>query len=205
VPGFLAATVGAFLTGASVVGLASYLPTVLQRGLGESLLSATLVVLVWSVVSTVTALAVRLLPGLDGRLLLAGALAVSAAGLALYAVLGPGASTWRLVPGLVVLGVGYGAANAALGREAVAHVPPDRAAMGSGANNTARYLGAAVGVTLVVLVAGAGSPAGTAAGLLAGWNRAAVAGALVSLAGAVLVALIRPPAGRPAAAVAPPP
>ncbi len=205
VPGFLAATVGAFLTGASVVGLASYLPTVLQRGLGESLLSATLVVLVWSVVSTVTALAVRLLPGLDGRLLLAGALAVSAAGLALYAVLGPGASTWRLVPGLVVLGVGYGAANAALGREAVAHVPPDRASMGSGSNNTARYLGAAVGVTLVVLVAGAGSPAGTAAGLLAGWNRAAVAGALVSLAGAVLVALIRPPAGRPAAAVAPSP
>jgi MFS family permease len=205
VPGFLAATLGAFLTGAAVVGLSSYLPTVLQRGLGASLLGATLLVLLWSAVSTVTALSVRLLPGLDGRVLLAVALAVSAAGLAGYAVLGPGATGWRLVPGLVVLGVGYGAANAALGREAVAHVPPDRAAMGSGANNTARYLGAAVGVTLVVLVAGAGSPAGTAAGLLAGWDRAALGGAVVSLAGAALVTVIRPTTRRASPAVAPSP
>ena len=43
--------------------------------------------------------------------------------------------------------------NALLGREAVASVPPDRAAMGSGANNTARYLGAACGITLFVVVA----------------------------------------------------
>ena len=54
------------------------------------------------------------------------------------AVLGPEGSALRVLPGLVVLGVGYGAANAALGREAVAHVPAERAAMGSGANNTAR-------------------------------------------------------------------
>jgi MFS family permease len=192
IPGFLAATVGAFLTGAAVVGLSSYLPTVLQRGLGDTLLTATLLVFLWSVVSTLTALAVRRLPGLDGRVLLAGALAVCALGLAGYAVLGPAASGARLVPGLVVLGIGYGAANAALGREAVAHVPSALAAMGSGANNTARYMGAAVGVTLVVLAVGTGSPAGTAAGLLAGWNTAAVGGAVVSAAGAVLVALIRP-------------
>jgi MFS family permease len=192
IPGFLAATVGAFTTGATVVGLSSYVPTVLQRGLGESLLTATLLVLVWSAVSTGTALAVRLVPGLDGRVLLALALAVCAVGLGGYAVLGVGASGARLLPGLVVLGIGYGAANAALGREAVAHVPAAQAAMGSGANNTARYLGAAVGVTLVVLVVGAGSPAGTTEGLLAGWDRAALGGAVVTLLGALLVAVIRP-------------
>jgi len=192
IPGFLAATVGAFITGAAVVGLSSYVPTMLQRGLGESLLTATLLVLVWSAVSTVTALAVRLVPGLDGRVLLALALAVCAVGLAGYAVLGVDASGARLLPALVVLGIGYGAANAALGREAVAHVPAARASMGSGANNTARYLGAAVGVTLVVLVVGAGSPAGTAEGLLAGWDRAALGGAVVTLLGALLVAVIRP-------------
>jgi hypothetical protein len=91
-----------------------------------------------------------------------------------------------------VLGVGYGAANAALGREAVAHVPPELTAMGSGANNTARYMGAAIGVTLVVLVVGTGEPAGTPAGLLAGWDIAAIGGAVVSAAAALLVALIRP-------------
>jgi MFS family permease len=188
IPGFLAATVGAFTTGATVVGLSSYVPTVLQRGLGDSLLTATLLVLVWSAVSTVTALAVRLVPGVDGRVLLALALAVCAVGLAGYAVLGSGASGARLLPGLVVLGVGYGAVNAALGREAVAHVPAARAGMGSGANNTARYLGAAVGVTLVVLVVGTGTPQD----LLAGWDRAALGGAVVALLGALLVAVIRP-------------
>ncbi|MBB3677305.1 MFS transporter [Modestobacter versicolor] len=188
IPGFLAATVGAFVTGATVVGLSSYVPTVLQRGLGESLLSATLLVLVWSAVSTATALAVRLVPGLDGRVLLAIALAVCAVGLGAYAVLDAGSSGARLLPGLVVLGVGYGAANAALGREAVAHVPPAQAGMGSGANNTARYLGAAVGVTVVVLVAGSGTPVE----LLAGWDRAALGGAVLTLLGALLVAVIRP-------------
>jgi len=41
-----------------------------------------------------------------------------------------------------VAGIGSGVANAALGGLAVESVPPDRAGMGSGANNTARYLAA---------------------------------------------------------------
>jgi MFS family permease len=192
VPGFVGASIGALVTGAAVVGLMSFLPTVLQRALGESLLSVTLLVLAWSAVSTVTALAVRWVPALGGRLLLAIGLALSAAGLAALAVLGPDGSGLRVLPGLVVLGVGYGAANAALGREAVAHVPAERAAMGSGANNTARYLGAAVGVTLVVLITVSGAPAGTPAGLTSGWNTAALAGAVLSGAGALAVLLIRP-------------
>jgi MFS family permease len=188
VRGFLAASVGALVIGAAVVGLMSYLPSVLQRGLGESLLSVTVLVLVWSAVSTATALAVRRLPGLDGRVLLALGLALSAAGLAGLAVLGAGASSARFLPGLLVLGVGYGAANAALGREAVAHVPPARAGMGSGANNTARYVGAAVGVTVVVLVVGTGSPQQ----LADGWNAAALGTAVISALGALVVAALRP-------------
>ena len=191
VRGFAAAGAGALVTGAAVIGLTSYLPSVLQRGLGESLLAATLLVLVWSAVSTGTALAVRRLPALDGRVLLAIGLAVSAAGLAALAVLSPGASAARFVPGLLVLGVGYGATNAALGREAMAHVPPTQAGMGSGANNTARYVGAAVGVTLVVLVVGTGS----AAALAGGWNVAALGAAAVSAVGALAVALLRPARG----------
>jgi MFS family permease len=191
-PGFLAAVVGASVTGAAVVGAMSFLPTVLQGGLGESLLAVTLLVLVWSAVSTGTALAIRWIPGLDGRLLLAIGLALSAAGLAAFAVLTEDASGLRLLPGMVVLGVGYGAANAALGREAVAHVPADRAAMGSGANNTARYVGAAVGVTLVVLLTVSGTPVGTPEGLTSGWNAAALVAAGIAAAGALAVVIIRP-------------
>jgi hypothetical protein len=190
--GFVAATLGALVTGVATVGLMSFLVTVLQRALGESLLATTLLVLIWSAVATATSWGLRWLPGVDGRVLLAGGLAVSAAGLAALAVLDTGSRAVALLPGLVVLGVGYGAANAALGREAVAHVPPERAGMGSGANNTARYLGAAVGVTLVVLLVTAGAPAGTAAGLLAGWDAAALAGAGLSAAGALAVLALRP-------------
>jgi MFS family permease len=211
VPGFVAASLGALVTGAAVVGLTSFLATVLQRALGDSLLTVALLVLVWSAVSTVTALSVRWLPPVGGRLLLAGGLGVSAVGLAALAVLAPDGSSLRVLPGLVLLGVGYGAANAALGREAVAHVPAERAAMGSGANNTARYVGAAVGVTLVVLIVASGTPAGTPAGLASGWNSAALAGAALSAAGALAVLLIRPRASavtpapaQPAAAPARP-
>ncbi|SNS82310.1 Major Facilitator Superfamily protein [Geodermatophilus saharensis] len=192
VRGFDAALVGALVTGAATVGLLSFLATVLQRALGESLLATTVLVLVWSAVATATSVGLRWLPGVDGRLLLATGLGVSAAGLAALAVLDAGGSGLRLLPGLVVLGVGYGAVNAALGQEAVAHVPPERAGMGSGANNTARYLGAAVGVTLVVLLVTAGTPAGTAAGLVAGWDTAALAAAGLSAAGALAVLSLRP-------------
>ncbi len=103
---------------------------------------------------------------MSGRLLLVVSLGVSAAGLAGLAVLEPGASLWRLLPGIVVLGLGYGGANAALGREAIAHVPRALAGMGSGTGNTARYLGSALGVTLAALLANPAAAPGRAAAWL---------------------------------------
>ena len=106
----------------------------------------------------------------------------------------------RFVPGLLVAGVGSGVLNAALGRESVASVPAGQGALGSGANNTARYLGSAVGVTVVAVVA---APSGvvTSATLTAGWNRAALVTAAVSLVGALGVVLVG--AGAAAARTAP--
>jgi hypothetical protein len=94
-------------------------------------------------------------------------------------------SPWRLAPSLVVAGVATGLLNALLGREAVASVEADRAAMGSGANSTARYFGAAVGITLFVVIA-------THVGddLAAGWNGAVLASATISLVGAGVVAVV---------------
>ena len=114
-------------------------------------------------------------------------LGVSAAGLVGLAVLAPGASLWRLLPGIVVLGLGYGGANAALGREAIAHVPAAKAGMGSGTGNTARYLGSALGVTLAALLA---TPTAAPAELLHGFDEAVLGGAALSAVGALLVALL---------------
>ena len=79
-----------------------------------------------------------------------------------------------------------------LGREAIASVPPASAAMGSGANQTARYLGAACGITLFVTVA-------THAGdtIVAGWNTAVlVSGALTLLGAATILLTGRAGSGR---------
>jgi MFS family permease len=185
--GFVAATVGALVAGIGVVGVVSYTPTVLQRGLGASLPSVMVLMLVWSVVGTATAWLLRRAHAVSGRLLLVGSLGVSAAGLAGLAVLAPGASLWRLLPGIVVLGLGYGGANAALGREAIAHVPPTKAGMGSGTSNTARYLGSALGVTLAALLA---APTATPTELLRGFDATALGAALLTAAGALLVVLL---------------
>ena len=84
----------------------------------------------------------------------------------------------------------YGVLNAAFGRQAVASVPDGRASVGSGANNTARHIASAVGITVVALLASRDPGAG-AAGVVAGWNDAVLVTAAVSVAGALLVTVLR--------------
>jgi hypothetical protein len=86
---------------------------------------------------------------------------------------------------LVVVGVGSGMSNAALAHLAVESVPPDRAGMGSGANNTARYLGGSLGVAVAVAIVGAAhSPA-------AGMNAMFWTAAAIAALGAVLAVVLR--------------
>ena len=107
----------------------------------------------------------------------------------------PDSSPWRYVPGLLVAGVTSGVVNSALGREAVASVPPGRAAMGSGANNTARYVGSAIGTTVVAVVATRpGLPSGPV-GLLQGFDTAVLVATAFSLLGAAAVFACRPRRG----------
>ncbi len=95
-----------------------------------------------------------------------------------------GSDGWGLVPGLFVVGVGYGVLNAALGQQAIATVPAAQAAMGSGANNTARYIGSAIGITLVVIAAH-GADGGEAA-----WNHAVAMSAGLTAIAALVVAFL---------------
>ncbi|MFP5371811.1 MAG: MFS transporter [Actinomycetes bacterium] len=189
-PDFLGATVAAFAAGAGVLALMSLVPTVIERGLGEGAVLASVVLLAWSATSAVTALGFRWLPSrVSPRGLLVGGLVGCGAGqLALFG-LDPDSSIGRLLPGLLVAGAANGVLNAALGRQAVASVPAGRAAMGSGANNTARYVGSGIGITAVtVLLTRPGAEPG-AAGLLSGWDVAVLVTAAFSLLGALTVLL----------------
>lgn len=187
-PQFLASVTGALFTGLAVIGLMSYSAAFMQRALHLSALGSATVLAAWSATSMVVALAARSLPAqLQTQTRLVIGLALTAAGEIALTGLGSGASWARLLPGLFVAGLGSGIANASLGRIAVESVPHDRVGMGSGANNTARYLGGAAGVALVVTLASNGGENG----LIHGWNVAALVSAGLCALGALIVASSR--------------
>ena len=190
-PPFLAATVAALATGGGIIALMSYMAGFVGTALGIDALGAAILLFAWSATSVVTALLARRIPAaVSGRTQLAAGLIGVALGMVMLTGLAADAGWPRLLPGLLVAGVASGVLNAALGREAVASVPPGRGGMGSGANNTARYVGSAIGVTVVAVVA---VPAGdhAAAALVTGWNTAALLTAAISLVGAAVVAMSR--------------
>jgi MFS family permease len=185
---FVAATAGAVANGLGSIALMSFVPSLIERGLQQSILTAALVLLAWSGVSVVTALlARRLPPTLHPHRQMAAALLAIGIGQLLLTGMAPDSSALRLVPGLVLAGIGSGVLNANLARQAVASVPAGRAAVGSGANNTARYIGAAIGITVVVIIAGGSSPAD----IVSGWNCAALVTAGWSLLGALAITACR--------------
>jgi MFS family permease len=225
-PLFIASISGALFTGLAVIGAMSFTPTLLERGMGVSPLGSASVLLAWSATSMVVAITAR---KLFSRLSAYGALATGLllCGFGEFGLTGLGAgSSWaQLVPGLAVAGIGSGLANPALGRLAVESVPPDRAGVGSGSNNTARYLGGAAGVALVVALASTGGRAMAPHQLLNGYDLAATVCGVLCLLGAVIAmscdwgtiariarvhrsdqeradAGVRPPGARPAEAPA---
>jgi hypothetical protein len=187
---FRAASIGSLTLGAGIIATVSFVPTLAQVGLKSGLWTASLLIVAWSGTSVATAYLSRLVRrSLEGPVPIAASLVVVAAGQALGYGIDSASSPWRLVPALVMAGVASGLLNALLGREAVASVDSDRAAMGSGANNTARYLGAAIGITLFVVIA-----THVGDGLIAGWNVAVLVSATLTLLGAGIVLV----AGKPA-------
>lgn len=201
-PPFRAAAIGSLANGAGATALAAFLPTMVQRGMHRSLLTASLLVLLFAGTSVVTALFVKRLPAaFTGRRLVIGGLLGVAVGQLAQSGLASQSGPARLLPGLLAAGLAFGVLNAALGREAVASVPPDRTAMGSGANNTARYVGSAIGISLVAVIATRHGSAAGAAGVVAGWNDAALVTAGLSVLGALLIVSLS--TGRPRRAGSP--
>jgi hypothetical protein len=107
--------------------------------------------LLWSGLSFGVALQAKRLAGrVPPRLQLAIGFLLHAAG-ALTMLGAIAADSWpRLIPGLILGGIGSGLLNAALPLLAVESVPVARAAMGSGAQQTFRYIGSCAGVALTI-------------------------------------------------------
>lgn len=188
-PALNAATIGAFVSGAGITALMSFFCTVLERGMTRSPVFASVLLLAWSATSVGAALLTRHIPAsVSGGAKMAAGLVVIALGLIPLTLLTPTSPPWHLIGGLLVAGVGTGVVNASLAREAVASVPASRAGTGSGINNTSRYVGAAIGVTIVTIIAV--HPAGTPATLVSGWNTATLTCLAFTLIGAAAIFLL---------------
>ncbi|MFF5300646.1 MFS transporter [Streptomyces sp. NPDC013161] len=184
---FLASSAGGLFTGFAVIGLFSFLPALLQQTLGLSAMDTAWLFLLWSGLSFTVALQARRLAGrVPPRHQLALGFLLHAAGvLTMLGALDSG-SWLRLLPGLVIAGVGSGLLNAALPLLSVESVPAARAAMGSGAQQTFRYIGSCAGVALTIAIA---TSAG--GGLARGADVAMVVSAGLAVLAAVSVGVLR--------------
>ncbi|MCD0442272.1 MFS transporter [Glycomyces sp. A-F 0318] len=152
-PAFLVASLGALVAGVAVISMMSYLPTVLQSETGLGPVATAVVFAVWSFAAFAVSLQVKRF-ALSSGALLAAALVLAGIGSVLLTGLADGWSWWHAVPALVVAGAGYGAINPALTRLSIDSVPADRGGMGSGVNNTMRYIGTAAGIPIVTTLVG---------------------------------------------------
>jgi EmrB/QacA subfamily drug resistance transporter len=128
----------------------------LQAGLGFTALRAGLTALAFAAGAFISsALAVAVLVGRFGRLVLVGGVAVQLAGVAAMLVVvgryGIGIGSWHMVAPLMVVGIGFGLIASPLPAVVLDEVPVQDSGSASGLTNTVMQLGVATGVALVSL------------------------------------------------------
>lgn len=149
-PSFVAIMIAATLVSASAFAYGVYVSLWLQAGLGYGPVKNGLVLLPMAISAfVVSALTGRFLHDAPPRLTVGGGLLLIGVGAGLLAVLDAN-STWvALLPGLIVCGLGVGVCLPPLTGVAMAAVPPERGGMASGAVNTFRQLGLALGIAVL--------------------------------------------------------
>ena len=137
----------------------------------------------------VSQLAGRIVPAIGARAAMACGMAAMGAGELALAFASPATDPWLLGAWLIVVGVGLGLNTAPVNHVAVASVPSERAGTASGLLNTARMIGATLGVAILgaVFAHFAGQDAGSE-DFMPGFRAALALGGVAELAG-VLVAL----------------
>ncbi|WP_405832041.1 MULTISPECIES: MFS transporter [unclassified Streptomyces] len=165
-PTFVAVMAAGLLLSGAAFSYLMYVSLWLQSAEGMGPVGGGLVLLPLSAAGfVVAAVAGRLLHGVPPRLTIGGGLLLIGVGALLQAWMLDAGDGWSaLVPGLLVTGVGVGAATPALAATAMGAVAPARAGMAGGALNTARQLGTALGIAVLGAVFHAGLRSGLGEG-----------------------------------------
>jgi EmrB/QacA subfamily drug resistance transporter len=155
-----AVSIATISLGAGMFAVVLYLTIFLQGALGLSPFAGGLRLLPATAPVFLVPLVLRRarISPVSGRLIGVGLTAI-AAGLITMTWAQAGAPWLRLLPGLLLAGVGVGIANAAIAATALAVVPPNRAGLAAGLSNTCRLGGIAIGIAALgaVFRAGIGS------------------------------------------------
>jgi predicted MFS family arabinose efflux permease len=147
VPTFTGGSIAAFAMNGSLFAVLLYFVIYLQDVLGYSALDAGLRIAIISAAQFVTAvLAGRLSERVPARWLIGPGLLLVGIGLIVMGGISGDSSWTHLIPGFIVSGLGAGLVNPPLASTAIGVVPPDKAGMASGVNNTFRQVGIAAGI-----------------------------------------------------------
>ncbi|WP_067716915.1 DHA2 family efflux MFS transporter permease subunit [Nocardia yamanashiensis] len=200
--GFAAGNVAIFLTFAALFGAVFFFAQFMQSVFHYGPLGAGLRLLPWTLTLFFCApLAGALADRVGERPIMVVGLLLQAAGMGWVALLAdPGMSYTRMIPALVLSGIGVSMAIPTAQSAVVGAVPHGLIGKAAGANSMMRELGGVFGIAVVVAIFAGFGGYGSAAEFVAGFGPAIAAGAVMSLLGA-LVALALP--GRAAKAVDP--
>ena len=191
---FTAAQVAAFAISASFFALFLYMTLYLQDVLDLSALDAGLVYLPGTVLLfIVSAASAQLGERFAPWTLMSSGLVLVAAGLLLITLIGPHSAWTAILPGDLVVCIGTGLFNPALGIVALGAGPIEDSGLLAGVNDAFRQGGIAVGVAVFGAIVPAGAALGHGAGTayVTGLQHALIVGAGLALVGAaVTVALL---------------
>src|SRR5947207_4380852 len=191
--GFAGANAVMLLVGLAMFGVFFYVSLYVQQVLGYSPLQAGASFLPWTLLIIVLApQAGRLSDRIGPRPFVAGGMVVLAGSLFWFAHLGVAESVWKLLPGMILGGVGMSAAMAPVTAAAMSSVRPDKAGVGSAVLNSMRQVGGSLGIAIMGAIVASGVSSGLAAGdprpvaFVHGFHHALEVAGVIALAGALI-------------------
>jgi EmrB/QacA subfamily drug resistance transporter len=191
---YAGANLAMLLVALSMFGVFFFVSLYMQNILGYSAVQAGAAFLPMTVVIILAAPAAGKLSDRHGsRWLMSVGMVLLGLQLLYLSQLGPDASFWNLLPGLLLGGLGMGITMTPTAAAATRAVPVEKSGVGSAVLNAMRQVGGSVGIALMgaIVAAQAGGRPGVD-GFMAGYERALLVAAVIALAGAVVAfALVR--------------
>jgi EmrB/QacA subfamily drug resistance transporter len=197
-PRFAGPQIAVFAIACSFFAVFLYTTLYLQTVLGLSPIQTGLVYLPGTfLVFVVSGMTAQLGANASPAVIASAGLALVSAGLALMLTIDVGSSWFAIVPGLLVTSIGTGLFNPTGSALALDALPDEQSGLASGANDTFRQTGVAVGIAaLGTLVPADAALGGNPQAYVDGLHTALIVSAAIAAAGAVATAWLLVPASR---------